>query len=146
MSGIAQGGVIFRVDGELFFLPASIAIKLLPVPEMAPVPGGPIELRGVALVDGDMIPVVDVGGEAMLSDRPSNVRAREIRSSPRGAMLVCVVLGEHVGFVGLDVVATGRFEVDPTTRVGELRYGDEVVRPFDVAGIIARLREGRWAV
>ncbi len=142
MPGIAQGGVMFRVDGELYFLPASIAMKLLPIPEMAPVPGGPIELLGVALVDGDMIPVVHVADEAIASERPT--RVRQLRSRPRGAMLVCAVLGERVGFVGLEVVATGRFEADPAT--GELRHGDEVARAFDVAGIIARVREGRWAV
>lgn len=144
MTAIAQGGVIFRVDSELYFLPASIAMKLSPVPEMAPVPGGPIELRGVALVDGDMIPIVDVSDEALLSDRPSGARAREVRARPRGAMIVCVVLGERVGFVGLEIVATGRFEADPVT--GELRHGTEIVHAFDVAGIIARVREGRWAV
>jgi chemotaxis signal transduction protein len=133
---LKMGGVMFRARGELYFLPASIAIKVMPTPEMAHVPGGPAELRGVALVDGDMIPVVELGEEV------SRSRAGTVESAR--AMLVCVVLGERVGFVGIEVVATGRFEVDGVT--GELKLGDEVARPFDVAGVIARVREGRWAV
>lgn len=130
------GGVVFRARGELFFLPASIAMKVMPAPEMAYVPGGPTELRGVALVDGDMIPVVDLGEE--------RAPPRAGRTESASAMLVCAVLGECVAFVGMDVVATGRFEVDGVT--GELKLGDETARSFDVAGVVARVSEGRWAV
>lgn len=124
-----HGGVVFRASGELWFLPATIAIKVMPTPEIAPVPGGPRELRGVALVDGAMIPVVDVieGAVGLAST----------------AMLVCAVLGESVGIVGIDVLATGRFEA---TDQGGVRHGDENARLFDVAAVIARVREGRWAV
>jgi chemotaxis signal transduction protein len=134
----AHGGVMFRVDGELFFLPASIAIKVMPTPEMARVPGGPTVLRGVALVDGDMIPVVELSS----AFPPSSTKSARGRSGA-GAMLVCVVLGECVGLVGLGVVATGRFEVD---RFGEVGFAGEAARAFDVAAIIAKVREGRWAV
>ncbi|MCW5837689.1 MAG: chemotaxis protein CheW [Labilithrix sp.] len=125
-----HGGVVFRAGEELFFLPASIAMKISPIPEMARVPGGPLELRGVALVGGVMIPVVDVveGPDA----------------GPAGAMLVCAVLGESVGLVGIEVVATGRFEAGEGP--GEVKFGDETARTFDVAAVIARVREGRWAV
>ena len=60
-------------------------------------------------------------------------------------MLVCKVLGECVGLVGLDVVATGHFE-----RISEqspdVKVGDETAQVFDVGAVIARVREGRWAV
>jgi len=133
------GGVMFRVGGDLRFLPASIAMKVMPTPEIAPIPGAPPELRGVALVEGDMIPVIDVLAEPI----PSSRRRMQARMSG-GAMLVCFVLGEPVGLVGIEVVATGRFEVELGT--SEPRLGHEVAQPFDVAGIIARVREGRWAV
>ena len=58
-------------------------------------------------------------------------------------MLVALVLGEPVGLVGLDVVATGSFESDDGIAA---RWGDEQARPFDVVEAIARVREGRWAV
>ncbi|MDF2692971.1 MAG: hypothetical protein K0S65_1354 [Labilithrix sp.] len=137
-----QGGVVFRVAGEPFFLPASIAIKVIPVPKIARVPGGPPELCGVALVDGNMIAVVDVLDEPV--DRSERGGQRPERA---GAMLVCAVLGESVGLVGIEVVATGRFESGE--RAGEVRFSSELnetARTFDVAAVIAGVREGRWAV
>src|SRR5687767_1083617 len=82
------GGVMFRVAEELFFLPAEVAIKVMPVPEIAIVPGAPIELRGIALVDGDMIAVVelrslDFDSSDLLDERSPVVNLRS------GAMLVC---------------------------------------------------------
>ena len=139
----AAGGVLFRIAGELWFLPASIAMKVMPIPEMAAVPGGPPELRGVALVDGNMIPVVDAFEEPLERLERS---ATPGDGAPVGeqAMLVCAVLGETLGLVGIDVVATGRFE--PGESVGEVKLGDEMARTFDVAALVARVREGRWAV
>jgi hypothetical protein len=148
------GGVVFRVFGTdtLSFLPSTIARKVTAIPEMAHIPGAPIELRGVALVDGDMIPIVEVIAEGA---EPS---------SPTGAMLVCAVLGECVGLVGIDVLATGFFDVGrmgagPDTDHPEVagKLCVQVPSPmsgappllavaFDVAGVIARVREGRWAV
>jgi hypothetical protein len=64
-------------------------------------------------------------------------------------MLVCSYLGDRVGLVGLEIVATGKFEpaegtldLDPG---GVLHEGVEVPA-FDVAAVVGRLREGRWAV
>ena len=134
------GGVLFRIGDELWFLPASIAMKVMPIPEMAAVPGGPPELRGVALVDGDMIPIVDAVEEPL--ERIE--RSATSRPLAKEAMLVCAVLGETLGLVGIDVVATGRFE--PGEAAGEVKLGDETARTFDVAALVARVREGRWAV
>jgi hypothetical protein len=135
-----HGGVMFRVAGELCFLPASVAMKLMPTPEMARVPGGPPELRGVALVDGNMIPVVDVLGDRSPSTRQRNLAEARVIG---GAMLVCSIVGELVGLVGIDVVATGFFDV---TASGAPKLRDEAARSFDLADAIARVREGRWAV
>jgi hypothetical protein len=127
---LERGGVVFRAGGELFFLPASIAMKVLPIPEMARVPGGPLALRGVALVEGHMIPVIDAVGES--------------GSALGSAMLLCVALGERLGLVGIDVVATGRFPTADFPGAVSIREG--MARPFDVGGVIARVRQGRWAV
>lgn len=129
-----QGGVVFRrglagASAGLAFLPATIAMKIMPVPPYARVPGGPPELRGVALVDGDMIAIVAAG--SLQSD----------------AMLVCAVLGEQVGLVGIEVVATGKFAA---AEGGDVHVTSEkepvIARAFDVAQLIARVREGRWGV
>ncbi|HVJ89957.1 MAG TPA: chemotaxis protein CheW [Labilithrix sp.] len=135
--GVQHGGVAFRVADRLFFLPASIAVKVMPAPDVARIPGGPRELCGIALVDGGIIPVVDAtsppdGGHVGRVVRPSE------------PMLVCVVLGERVGFVGIDVVATGRFAAGEHD--GEVVVGDETASTFDLEAAIAMVSERRWAV
>jgi hypothetical protein len=118
-----QGGIVFTTGTGIAFLPASIAVKVMPLPTIARVPGGPPELRGIALVDGDMVAMIEAGTE---------------RAS---AMLVCSVLGELVGLVGVRVLATGKFAVSET---GDVLYGEEIARPFDVPSLIAKVRQGRW--
>ncbi len=137
-------GVVFRIAAEHWFLPATVAMKVMPMPEVARMPGGPPELRGVALVEGNMIPIVDLDP---LGAPPSSLRdvriPREIKAPSSKAMLVALVLGESVGLVGLDIVATGQFASDDGTTA---RWGDVTARPFDVVEAIAKVREGRWAV
>lgn len=117
------GAVVFRAEGQLYFLPATVAVRLAPVPPVGRVPGAPESIVGLALVDGEMVPVVSIG---------------EARTS----MLVVQYLGERIGLVGVEVAATGRFEAmhDRVTYLGEL------ARLFDLSGVIARVRDTRWAV
>lgn len=135
------GGVVFRVAEALFFLPATIASKILPMPGVARVPGGPAELVGVSLVDGEALPVVAIGElERRGARRPVSSGRPRADNRP---MLVCTYLGERVGLVGLEIVATGQFDVSDAEHV--VHQG--VPAPlFDVAPLIARLREARWAV
>ena len=127
MTAPAQhGGVVFRAAGDLFFLPATIAMKVLPILEVARIPGAPSDLLGVALVEGDMIPIIALDWGHPLGT----------------AMLLCSCLGERLGLVGLEVVATGRFK----DAQGDVIYGTETASLFDVASVIAKVREGRWAV
>ena len=136
------GGVVFRVAEAHWFLPATIAWKVLPMPDFARVPGAPADLVGVALVEGEMIPVVAIGElERRASRRPPAVG--EQRRADNRPMLVCTYLGERVGLVGLEIIATGSFEADDADRV--LHSG--ITAPlFDVSAVVGRLREGRWAV
>lgn len=148
----AVSGIVFRIGESAFFLPATVADKLLPMPMVARVPGGPPDLVGVALVEGETVPVVAVGD----SDRIARARAA-LAATPGGQaagggapsrtrdnlpMLVCTHLGERIALVGLDVIATGRFEAAD----GKVSWGAGKARPFDVGAVVARLREGRWAV
>jgi chemotaxis signal transduction protein len=134
------GGVVFRASDELYLLPATIASKVLPMPGVARVPGAPAELVGVALVEGEMIPVVAIGDlDARGSRRPPADRSR----AHNRPMLVCTYLGERVGLVGLVIVATGRFDSsDPST----VEHAGVRATPFDVGEVFRRLREHRWAV
>ena len=124
------GGIVFRAGEELAFLPATIAIKVMPLPEVARVPGAPEAILGVTLVDGGTMPVVCA---AVPWSRPRS-----------GAipMLVLAFSGERIGLVGIDVLATGHFEA---TAEGVMHEGNPA-RPFDVAALVARFAGGRWAV
>jgi chemotaxis signal transduction protein len=134
------GGVVFRVGAALFFLPATVATKVLPMPGLARVPGAPHDLVGVALVEGETVPVVAIGElDRRGARRPKTDRPR----SDNRPMLVCTHLGERVGLVGLEILATGMFDApDPEHVVHE----GVPVPSFDVAAVVGRLREGRWAV
>ena len=144
------GGVLFRVAEQLYFMPATIASKVLPMPGVARVPGAPSELIGVALVEGGMIPVVAIGDlDGRASRRPPPARLREDGAPAARAradnrpMLVCTYLGERVGLVGLEVVATGRFDSsDPSS----IEHAGVRAIPFDVGAVFSRLRQHRWAV
>jgi chemotaxis signal transduction protein len=139
--GALTGGVIFRVADARFFLPASVASKVLPMPGVARVPGAPTDLVGVALVEGEMVPVVAIGElDARGSRRPPSTSRPRADNRP---MLVCDVLGERVGLVGLVILATGFF---PPAEPEGVMHGDSVVPLFDVGAVVARLRQGRWAV
>ncbi len=88
-----------------------------------------------------MVPVVDIGS----GDAPPSRRA-VTPSRPRTdnrPMLVCTSGGERVGLVGLEILATGVFETHDDDGV----VHEGVSAPlFDVAAVIGRLRESRWAV
>lgn len=119
----SQGGVVFRVHDELFFLPATVAQRVAPVPKIGRIPSAPPDLCGLALVDGEMIPIVAL-------------------SSSRTAMLVVTYLGDRLGLVGVDIIATGRFE----TQQDHVLHQTEPARLFDVAAVVARVRDIRWVV
>lgn len=134
------GGVVFSVEGALFFLPATIASKVLPMPGVSPVPGAPEALVGLALVEGEVVPVVAVGALDRRASRRSN---GDRPRADNGPMLVCSYLGERVALVGLEIVATGSFDATDGT---DIVHDGRSVRPFDVAAVVGQLRDGRWAV
>lgn len=123
MTSAHKGGIVFRAGEDLWFLPASVAAEVLPVPEIARVPGAPPALVGVAVYAGEGIPVLAIGAS-------------------RACLLVCSYLGERFGLVGVDVLATGRFSPPGEESV----HGESVVhegrraRLLDVAALVATLR------
>ena len=135
-----KGGVVFRVAEACYFLPATTASRVLPMPGVARVPGAAADLVGIALVEGEMVAVVDIGDEAPPSRRAEIPTRTRTDNRP---MLVCTSHGERVGLVGLEVLATGLFETDDDERV--LHEGVPALL-FDVGAVIGRLRESRWAV
>jgi hypothetical protein len=118
-----QGGVVMRVAGLLVFVPAASALKLSAFPQITRVPGGPEDLLGVALHEGEIIPVVAIGPE-------------------REAMLVCAYAGSLIGVVGGRVAGTGMFEL--LDDGGAVRCGEETAAPLDLAAVCAKLSSPSW--
>ncbi len=125
---MTRGGLLLRADGEVFFVPASIALRVAPWPRITPVPGSPPGLFGMAMHEGAVIPVLAIG-------------------DARAEMVVVQHAGEVVGLVGAEVVRTGTFAV-ATGRADSVVHEEQPVRPLDVAAIYARVqsmaRAGRW--
>jgi hypothetical protein len=129
MDRLRRGGVVLRVAGELRFLPASLALRVVRAPRVTPVPGAPPELVGIAVHEGAVVPVLAMG---------------EARSD----MVVCQHAGELVGVVGGHVMRTGLFDVAPD-QPDVVMVDGERVTPLDIATVYARVRAGvrpgRWA-
>jgi hypothetical protein len=89
---LQRGAVVLRAGGRLAFLPAHAARRVVPMPPVARIAGAPPHLLGLAVVEGTILPVVSVG-------------------AARGVLLV-YGHGDHlVGLVGIEVLATGVFDV-----------------------------------
>lgn len=115
-----RGGIVLRVDGELRFVPAAVAVRVGPIPRVTSVPGAPPELLGIAMHEGVVLPVVAVG-------------------SARKDLVVCQHAGELLGLVGGEVEQTGSFDVVPD-RPDLVQVDGERVRPLDVATAYARVQ------
>jgi chemotaxis signal transduction protein len=136
------GGVVLRVDGALMFVPASVAMRLAPLPQIARVPGAPADLLGITLESGRILPVIAIGSSRPeMPSRPPSLRVRGGPDEP-ASMVVCAFLGEEVGLVGAEIVRTGIFE---TAGGDDVTIDGETVRSLDLASLYARVQAGPWA-
>jgi chemotaxis signal transduction protein len=117
-----RGGVLMRVEGELRFVPAALAVRVASMPRVTTVPGAPPDLLGIAMYEGAIVPVVSIG-------------------AARGEMIVCEYAGELVGLVGGEVIRTGRFDAVPD-RVDLVMVDGERVRALDVGALYSRVQTG----
>lgn len=115
-----RGGIVLRIDGELRFVPAAVALRVGPIPRITAVPGAPPDLVGIAMHEGVVVPVVAVG-------------------SARKDLVVCQHAGELVGLVGGEVQRTGSFDV-AADRPDLVMFEGESVKPLDVAAAYARVQ------
>jgi hypothetical protein len=120
-----RGGIVLADGERAYFVPAEFAKKLVPMPVVARVPGAHLDLVGIAQVEGVVVPVVAIGQGA------------------RRAMLVVEHMGEPIGLVGADVLATGAF--DAAGDGASVRHDGRVAKPLDLGAIYARLQAGSWA-
>jgi hypothetical protein len=119
-----RGGIVLGDDEHLFFVPAHTAERVVPVPEVARVPGSHPDLLGIAHVDGAIVPVVSIG-------------------EGRAGMLIVSYMGEPIGVVGARVLATGVFEAAGDG--ASVRHDGRSAKPLDVAALYARVQAGSWA-
>jgi chemotaxis signal transduction protein len=85
---VSKGGVVLRVGERKAFIPASVALRVAQLPQLARVAGAPPELLGVALYEGAVLPVIAIG-------------------EARDRMVVCEHHGELLGLVGGVVLRSG---------------------------------------
>jgi hypothetical protein len=125
MAAARLRGLVVRLDEELRFVPASVAVQVAAVPRMTAVTAAPPQLLGIALFSGVVIPVLSVG-------------------TARSEMIVCQCTGELVGIVGLRVVEVGVFDV-----VGErperVACGGEIAALLDVPAFCAGVQAAALA-
>ncbi len=122
-----RGGLVFAVSADerprrTFFLGADIAVKLAPRPQIARVPGSPPGLLGLALHDGAILPLLEVGRD-------------------RATMILCLYRGEQLGLVGAEDVESGVFTAEDG---GGVQVDGKTIPAFDVGEIYARVHAVTW--
>jgi hypothetical protein len=116
------GGLIVDVGGAARFLPAEVAVAVMPETQIIQVPGLEPPAIGLALAEDRAVAALRVG------------------SWPRGEMILCRVDDELVLLVGARVLASGTF---PAT-------GDDAVwtsgpaRLLDVRSLLLRAEAAIW--
>jgi hypothetical protein len=122
-----RGGLVFtsfsnEQPPRSFFLSADVAIKLAPRPQIARLPGAPPGLLGLALSDGAILPLLEVGPD-------------------RTTMILCLYRGEQLGLVGAEEIRSGVFPADDA---GAVRVDGVRVPPFDLEEMYARVHAVSW--
>ena len=120
---VLRGGLVMTLEDKRFFLGADVAQKLAPRPQITHLPGSPPGLLGLALHEGAIVPVLDVG-------------------PGRGAMIVCLYRGEHLGVLGADSIVTGVYDRD-ADGAGVVFEGEKVP-PLDLEALYARVHSAAW--
>jgi chemotaxis signal transduction protein len=115
------GGLLLRADAALYFVPATVAIRIASPPRITPVPGTPAALVGITLHEGVVVPVISIG-------------------SGRGEMVVCLHSGELVGIVGGSVVRVGAFERAGPASSDRVTHEGQIVEPLDVGTIYTQIQ------
>jgi hypothetical protein len=117
-----RGGLVFKVDGLRVFLRAELAVKLAPRPQIARLPGAPRSLLGLALSDGVILPVIELGVD-------------------QGSMIICVHRGEQLGLVGMENIVSGMF---PAGEGAGVIVQGEAVPPLDLEEIYTGIHIATW--
>jgi len=119
---LTRGGLVFRVDARRSFLSAERALRVAPRPPVARIPGAPAGLLGLAITDGVILPVIELG-------------------PAEGAMIVCAHRGEQLGLVGAVDIQSGVF---PASEAAGVLFEGELVRELDLEELYVRVHVVSW--
>lgn len=146
-----SGGVLlsYQDDDEspaLAFIPASVAARLTALTCVIDVPGAKPPVRGLALADGEVVTVLEIGKRAPASAGAPAPRYRPgdewpVPGSDRAVL--CLLGSVRVALIGGTVVATGVFETQPDG--GGVLWRGAPVATLDVRALYARAETAIWA-
>lgn len=136
-----RGGVLLRFDDSLAFVSADVARKVAPLAALTAVPGTRPPVAGMALVDGAVVTVLQLGNG--VQRRSSYEPGADWPLPGADRAVLCQVGGFDVAIAGGVVLATGVFDAAPGGE-GVLWRG-EVVPAIDVRAIYAQAEAAMWA-
>jgi hypothetical protein len=145
----ASGGVVlsYRDDDDrptLVFIAAHVAARLTPLTCLIDVPGARPPVRGLALADGEVITVLELGKRAAASAAPAPFESSAEWPVPGADRAVLCLLGSvRVALIGATVVATGVF--DPMEGGGGVLFRGAPVPTLDVRALYACAEAAIWA-
>ncbi len=121
-ASLTRGGIVFRARGAHFFLPAEVALRVVPRPHITRVPGAPPGLLGIALSEGTILPVIELDMDL-------------------ATMIVCMHGGEPLGLVGATDIVSGVF---PASGADGVVAGGRVATALDLAEQYERVHGVSW--
>jgi hypothetical protein len=144
-----RGGLLLRYfesedQTALAFIPADVASRLAALSALTEVPGTKPPAKGIALADGEVVTVLELGKPRPGSFVPPAYQPGEDWTVPGSDRAVlCVLGGQEVAITGGVVLATGVFDASPADD-GVLWRG-ELVRTLDVRALYAQAETAIWA-
>jgi hypothetical protein len=143
-----RGGVLlsYRDDDDalvLGFVPASVASRLTALTCVIDVPGARAPVRGLALADGEVITVLELGKRGSPSAPSPYLPGAEWPVPGSDRAVLCVLGSVRVALTGATVVATGVFE--PLSGGGGVVWSGEAVPTLDVRALYSRAETAIWA-
>ncbi len=144
-----RGGVLLSYQDSddrpvLTFIPASIASRLTALTCAIDVPGARPPARGLALADGEVITVLELGKlRPAVTAAPPYLPGAEWPVPGSDRAVLCVLGSVRVALTGGTVVATGVF--DPLDGGGGVLWRGEAVPTLDVRALYARAETAIWA-
>lgn len=143
----ARGGVLlaYERDGIVFkaFVPAEVALRLTTLGAMTEVPGARPPARGIALADGEVVTVLELGKAPPRVPRGRYAPQEDWPVPGSDRALLCQLGGQKVALIGGRVLSTGVF--DRTPAEDGVLFRGRPVPTLDVRALYAEAETAIWA-